>query len=95
MKTPDWTYFYYVSYKPNCVYLVDFTKKINISYKLNSKKHFEKIIIFTFQAIKSVGSSWPMASCHIIAIKLKWLILAEELLVFMGHTFIQRIVAIS
>ena len=20
MKTPDWTYFYYVSYKPNCVY---------------------------------------------------------------------------
>ena len=21
MKTPDWTYFYYVSYKPHCVYL--------------------------------------------------------------------------
>ena len=20
MKTPDWTYFYYVSYKPHCVY---------------------------------------------------------------------------
>ena len=60
----------------------------------------EKIIqklryIITFQAIKNVGSSWPMVSCHIIAIKLKWLILAEELLVFMGRTFIQRIVAIS
>ena len=22
MKTPDWTYFYYVSYKPHCVYAI-------------------------------------------------------------------------
>ena len=58
MKTPDWTYFYYVSYKPKCVYAIacpTLMRKFGNMGRKNIMTNFFVMHIYKDTAICSLG----------------------------------------